>query len=54
MRLCGDRPTCVVCTQVKCVRFVGELVKFRLVTAADALHMLRALLDDFAHHHIDM
>uniref|UniRef100_A0A915HSW3 MIF4G domain-containing protein n=1 Tax=Romanomermis culicivorax TaxID=13658 RepID=A0A915HSW3_ROMCU len=40
--------------KIKCVRFIGELVKFKLFPKSEALHCLKILLFDFRHHSIDM
>jgi len=36
------------------VRFIGELVKFRMYSKIEALYCLKLLLHDFTHHHIEM
>lgn len=36
------------------VRFIGELVKFKLYPKIEALYCLKILLHDFSHHHIEM
>lgn len=36
------------------VRFIGELVKFRLYSKLEALFCVKLLLSDFNHHHIEM
>lgn len=41
-------------TKTKIVRFIGELVKFRVFPKSEALHCLKMLLFDFRHHNIDM
>ncbi|VDP04959.1 unnamed protein product, partial [Soboliphyme baturini] len=41
-------------TKVKIVRFIGELVKFRIFPKSEALHCLKILLFDLRHHNIDM
>uniref|UniRef100_A0A646QJ82 Regulator of nonsense transcripts 2 n=1 Tax=Hemiscolopendra marginata TaxID=943146 RepID=A0A646QJ82_9MYRI len=41
-------------SKVKIVRFIGELVKFKMFPKADALQCLKLLLFDFTHHHIEM
>lgn len=41
-------------SKLKVVRFIGELVKFRLYGWEEALWCLRQLLNHFSHHHIDM
>lgn len=41
-------------TKVKVLRFIGELVKFKIFPKSEALHCLKMLLFDFRHHHIDM
>lgn len=41
-------------SKVKVVRFIGELVKFKLYSKIEALYCLKVLLHDFSHHHIEM
>ncbi|CAB0039926.1 unnamed protein product [Trichogramma brassicae] len=41
-------------SKIKVVRYIGELVKFKLYSKAEALHCLKVLLYDFTHHHVDM
>lgn len=41
-------------SKIKVVRFIGELVKFRIFPRSEALTCLRVLLQDFNHHHIEM
>ncbi|GAB6029878.1 Regulator of nonsense transcripts upf2, variant 2 [Chamberlinius hualienensis] len=41
-------------SKVKTVRFIGELVKFKMYSKAEALLCLKILLADFSHHHIEM
>ena len=41
-------------SKIKVVRFIGELVKFRIFPRSEALTCLRMLLQDFNHHHIEM
>lgn len=41
-------------SKVKNVRFIGELVKFKLYSKHEALNCLKMLLSDFTHHHIEM
>lgn len=41
-------------SKIKVVRFIGELVKFKLYSKIDALYCLKVLLHDFSHHHIEM
>ncbi|XP_060600449.1 regulator of nonsense transcripts 2-like, partial [Ruditapes philippinarum] len=41
-------------SKLKTVRFIGELVKFKLFPKAEALHCLKMLLFDFSHHNIEM
>ncbi|XP_064084936.1 regulator of nonsense transcripts 2-like [Macrobrachium nipponense] len=41
-------------SKIKVVRFIGELVKFRVFPRSEALICLRMLLQDFNHHHIEM
>ena len=36
------------------MRFIGELVKFRMYSKIEALYCLKLLLHDFTHHHIEM
>lgn len=43
-----------LCFQVKTVRFLAELTKFRVLTVSQALRCLKRLLADFSHHAIDM
>ncbi|PSN43999.1 Regulator of nonsense transcripts 2 [Blattella germanica] len=40
--------------KIKVVRFIGELVKFRMYSKIEALYCLKLLLHDFTHHHIEM
>ncbi|VDL96046.1 unnamed protein product [Schistocephalus solidus] len=40
--------------KLKTVRFIGELVKFRIFAADDALSCLKRLLPNFVHHQIEM
>lgn len=41
-------------TKLKIVRFIGELVNFRIFPKSDALQCLKVLLMNFVHHQIDM
>jgi hypothetical protein len=41
-------------SKIKVVRFIGELVKFRMFSKIEALYCLKLLLHDFTHHHIEM
>lgn len=41
-------------SKIKTVRFIGELTKFKVCPKAEALHLLKLLLDNFTHHNIDM
>ncbi|KAL1517813.1 hypothetical protein ABEB36_001536 [Hypothenemus hampei] len=41
-------------SKIKLVRFIGELVKFKLYLKMEALYCLKVLLNDFSHHHIEM
>ncbi|XP_052213550.1 regulator of nonsense transcripts 2-like isoform X2 [Dreissena polymorpha] len=41
-------------SKLKTVRFIGELVKFKLFPKTEALHCLKMLLFDFSHHNIEM
>ncbi|KAJ4432503.1 hypothetical protein ANN_21123 [Periplaneta americana] len=41
-------------SKIKVVRFIGELVKFRIYPTADALYCMKLLLRDFTHHNIEM
>lgn len=41
-------------SQIKVVRFIGELVKFGLYSKMEALYCVKVLLHDFKHHHIEM
>ncbi|CAH0546674.1 unnamed protein product [Brassicogethes aeneus] len=41
-------------SKIKVVRFIGELVKFKLYSKIEALYCLKVLLHDFMHHHIEM
>ncbi|XP_030765926.1 regulator of nonsense transcripts 2 [Sitophilus oryzae] len=41
-------------SKIKVVRFIGELVKFKLYSKQEALYCLKVLLNDFSHHHIEM
>lgn len=41
-------------SKVKTMRFIGELVKFKIFPKSDALHCLKNLLLDFSHHYIEM
>ncbi|VDK20958.1 unnamed protein product [Taenia asiatica] len=41
-------------SKLKTVRFIGELVKFRVFPADEALNCVKRLLPNFVHHQIDM
>lgn len=41
-------------SKIKVVRFIGELVKFKLYSKIEALYCLKVLMHDFSHHHIEM
>ncbi|RWS22454.1 regulator of nonsense transcripts-like protein, partial [Leptotrombidium deliense] len=41
-------------SKIKNVRFIGELVKFKMFPKSEALNCLRLLLLDFTHHQIEM
>lgn len=41
-------------SKIKVVRYIGELVKFKLYSKLEALYCLKVLLHDFTHHHIEM
>jgi len=41
-------------SKLKTVRFMGELVKFKMFPKAEALYCLKMLLFDFSHHNIEM
>ncbi len=41
-------------TKIKVIRFIGELVKFKMYPMCEGLHCLKMLLNDFTHHHIEM
>uniref|UniRef100_A0A914UNX1 MIF4G domain-containing protein n=1 Tax=Plectus sambesii TaxID=2011161 RepID=A0A914UNX1_9BILA len=41
-------------SKIRCMHFIGELVKFRVFPKSEALHCLRMLLFDFRHHNMDM
>lgn len=41
-------------TKIKVIRFIGELVKFKMYPKYEGLHCLKVLLNDFTHHHIEM
>lgn len=41
-------------SKVKTVRFIGELVKFKMFAKTEVLHCLKMLLFEFTHHHIEM
>ena len=41
-------------SKLKTVRFIGELVKFKMFSKAEALFCLKMLLFDFSHHNIEM
>lgn len=41
-------------SKIKNVRFIGELVKFKMFSKLDALNCLKTLLGDLKHHNIEM
>ncbi|PKA55497.1 Regulator of nonsense transcripts UPF2 [Apostasia shenzhenica] len=41
-------------TKIKNIRFIGELCKFRIASATLVFNCLKACLDDFNHHNIDV
>ncbi|XP_052781372.1 regulator of nonsense transcripts 2-like isoform X2 [Mya arenaria] len=41
-------------SKLKTVRFIGELVKYKLFPKSETLHCLKMLLFDFSHHNIEM
>ena len=41
-------------SKIKNVRFIGELVKFKMFNKIDALNCLKSLLGDLKHHNIEM
>ncbi|WOL12332.1 regulator of nonsense transcripts UPF2 [Canna indica] len=41
-------------TKIKNIRFIGELCKFKIASAALVFSCLKACLDDFTHHNIDV
>lgn len=41
-------------SKLKTVRFIGELVKFKMFPKSEALHCLKMLMFDFSHHNIEM
>lgn len=41
-------------SKIKVVRFIGELVKFKMYALIEGLFCLKVLLHDFTHHHVDM
>jgi len=41
-------------TKVKNIRFLSELVKFKICPVTTILQCLRMLLDDFVYHNIDL
>lgn len=41
-------------TKIKVMRFIGELVKFKMYSKLEALFCIKVLLQDFNHHHIEM
>lgn len=41
-------------SKIKVVRFIGELVKFKMYPLIEGLYCLKVLLHDFTHHHVDM
>uniref|UniRef100_A0A0K2VAN6 MIF4G domain-containing protein n=1 Tax=Lepeophtheirus salmonis TaxID=72036 RepID=A0A0K2VAN6_LEPSM len=41
-------------SKLKVVRFIGELVKFKMFPKCEALFCMKQLIFDFSHHHIEM
>ncbi|XP_041348866.1 regulator of nonsense transcripts 2-like isoform X2 [Gigantopelta aegis] len=41
-------------SKLKTVRFIGELVKFKMCPKSEALHCIKMLMFDFSHHNIEM
>ncbi|CAH1784230.1 unnamed protein product [Owenia fusiformis] len=41
-------------SKIKTTRFLGELVKFKILPKSEVLHCLKMLLFDFSHHNIEM
>ncbi|KAI5578637.1 hypothetical protein POPTR_008G045400v4 [Populus trichocarpa] len=41
-------------TKIRNIRFIGELCKFRIAPASTVFSCLKACLDDFTHHNIDV
>ncbi|XP_046363443.1 regulator of nonsense transcripts 2-like isoform X2 [Haliotis rufescens] len=41
-------------SKLKTVRFLGELVKFKMCPKVEVLHCLKMLMFDFSHHNIEM
>lgn len=41
-------------SKIKVIRFIGELVKFKMYPLIEGLFCLKVLLHDFTHHHVDM
>ncbi|KAL6899559.1 hypothetical protein ACP4OV_006217 [Aristida adscensionis] len=41
-------------TKIKNIRFIGELCKFKMVPSSLVFSCLKACLDDFSHHNIDV
>ncbi|KAI4339228.1 hypothetical protein MLD38_024190 [Melastoma candidum] len=41
-------------TKIRNIRFIGELCKFRIAPASVVFSCLKACLDDFTHHNIDV
>lgn len=41
-------------SKLKCVRFIGEMVKFKMFLKSEALFCMKMVLFDFSHHHIEM
>lgn len=41
-------------SKLKTVRFIGELVNFKIFPKADALQCIKMLLFDFSHHNVEM
>ncbi|KAK6176702.1 hypothetical protein SNE40_014951 [Patella caerulea] len=41
-------------SKLKTVRFIGEMVKFKMCPKVEALHCMKKLMFDFRHHNIEM
>lgn len=41
-------------SKIRSIRFVGELVNLQVFSKHEALQLLKMLLKDFTHHHIEM